>query len=43
LELFGLAADPVNQRLVPAPLYLLSHGLIHPSDASRSPAGLAAG
>jgi len=23
LELFGLAADPVNRRLVPAPLYLL--------------------
>ncbi|MGH2406361.1 MAG: hypothetical protein ACRDGN_18145 [bacterium] len=23
LELFGLAADPVNQRLVKAPLYLL--------------------
>jgi hypothetical protein len=28
---------------VPTPLYLLSHGLIHSSDASRSRAGLAAG
>ena len=27
LELFGLAADPVNQRLVPAALYLYSHRL----------------
>jgi clan AA aspartic protease len=26
LELFGLAADPVNRRLVPAPLYLAAHG-----------------
>ena len=25
LELFGLAADPVNRRLVPAPLYLAAH------------------
>lgn len=25
LELFGLAADPVNRRLVPAPLYLAGH------------------
>ncbi len=52
LELFGLAADPVNGRLVPARLYLYSHRLdAHPCldnpirhpGASRSPAGPAAG
>ena len=36
LELFGLAADPVNQRLVPTPLYLMPHLLTRPPDASRS-------
>ena len=43
LELFGLAADPVNQRLVPTPLYLLPHRLTQPPDASKSPSGPAAG
>jgi len=43
LEMFGLAVDPVNQRLVPTPLYLLSHPIIRSSDASRSPSGPAAG
>jgi aspartyl protease family protein len=43
LELFGLAADSVNQRLVPTPLYLMPHALIRPPDASRSLAGPTAG
>ena len=43
LELFGLAADPVNGRLVPTPLYLLTHRLTQPPDASKSPPGPAAG
>ncbi len=53
LELFGLAADPVNHRLVPAALYLKSHrldvlldlpdNLILQPNESRSPAGLAGG
>ena len=43
LELFGLAADPVNQRLVPTPLYLMPHRLTRPPDASRSLSGPTAG
>ena len=43
LELFGLAADAVNGRLVPTPLYLLLHHIIGSSDVSRSPSGPAAG
>lgn len=48
LELFGLMADPVNHRLVPAALRLYSHRLgpllnfgnpNRQPDASRSPAG----
>jgi len=43
LELFGVAADPVNQRLVPTPLYLMPHLLTRLPDASRSLSGPAAG